>query len=105
MPTFIPDLLALLRSAEGLAWRPGILVLTDSSLSKAGGEGRKHVAFFRLESVTATNQVFDGPHLIVVLPLTWLRPGPAAMPTPRRERAEGPVLARAVTLARGYPML
>src|SRR5262245_52372733 len=72
MPTFIADLLALLRSAEGLAL--------------AGPES---------SCVTATNQVFDGPHLIVVLP------SPAAMPTPRRERAEGPVLARAVTAARG----
>src|SRR5262245_22061987 len=73
MPTFIPDLLALLRSAEGLA--PG------------GPES---------SCLTATNQVFDGPHLIVVLPLTLLLPSPAAMPTPRREREEGPVLARAV---------
>src|SRR5262245_34982260 len=78
MPTFIPDLLALLRSAESLA--PG------------GPES---------SCLTATNQVFDGPHLIVVLPLTLLLPGPAVMPIPRRERAEGPVLARAVTAARG----
>src|SRR5262245_34126244 len=78
MPTFIADLLAILQSGEGLA---------------LGGP--------ESSCLTATNHVFDGPHLIVMLPLTLLLPSTAAMPTPRRERAEGPVLARAVTAARG----
>src|SRR5262245_48131947 len=78
MPTFIPDLLTLLRSAEGLA--------------REGPES---------SCLPATNQLIDSPPLSVVLPFTLPLQSPAAMPTPRRERAEGRVLARAVTAARG----